>query len=78
MEQRSTFPYSQIHDLSFTQLFSLVAAMARWKTEALDRNHPPARASHRISSILPDECSGWRPAARLPPPTRQSLSKPRP
>lgn len=30
MEQRSTFPYSQIHDLSFTQLFSLVAAMARW------------------------------------------------
>ena len=30
MDQQASFPYDQLHSLSFTQLFSLVVAMARW------------------------------------------------
>jgi hypothetical protein len=27
----TSFPYQQLHGMSFSQLFSLVSAMARWK-----------------------------------------------
>ena len=30
MDQQASFPYDQLHGLSFTQLFSVVVAMARW------------------------------------------------
>ena len=33
MNQLSSFPYSKLRSLSFTQLFSLVIVMARWKWE---------------------------------------------